>query len=166
MTLNKSYRSTVEITRFSLRVRPNPEIVPVERHGDDPAVHPCADEIEQTALIKKWLREFLDSGRQSLGIVCKTQKQAAALHRKLKSFHDDIHLLDAASTHFDGGVILATAHLVKGLEFDEVIIPNTDADNYRTSIDRQMLYVGCTRAMHLLRLTHVGAPTRFLGSPA
>jgi DNA helicase-2/ATP-dependent DNA helicase PcrA len=62
-------------------------------------------------------------------------------------------------------VILASAHLVKGLEFDEVIVPDSDAGNYRTSIDRQMLYVACTRAMHRLRLTRVGEPSRFFAAP-
>jgi DNA helicase-2/ATP-dependent DNA helicase PcrA len=162
VALYKSYRSTVQITRFSLQVRPNPDIIPIERHGEEPAIHACAEEAEQTALIKQWLHEFFDSDRQSLGIICKTQQQAAALHRKLKSYHDKIHLLDAKSTNFDAGVILATAHLVKGLEFDEVIIPSVDANNYRTSIDRQMLYVACTRAMHHLRLTHTGEASRFL----
>lgn len=162
VALYKSYRSTVEITRFSLRVRPNPDIIPIERNGEEPAIHACADEKEQAALIKQWLNAFLKSDRQSLGIICKTQKHAAALHRKLKSLHDRIHLLDSNSTNYDSGVILATAHLVKGLEFDEVIIPDVDAENYRTSIDRQMLYVGCTRAMHLLRLSHVGEASRFL----
>lgn len=160
--LNKSYRSTVEITRFSLRVRPNPEIIPVERHGDEPEVHDCADDKAQAALMRQWLREFLDSPSQSLGIICKTQKQAKAWHRRLKAFHDDVHLLDATSTNFDGGIILANAHLVKGLEFDEVIVPDISAENYRTSIDRQMLYVACTRAMHRLKLTHVGEVTRFV----
>ena len=160
--LHKSYRSTVEITRFSLRVRPNPDIIPIERHGEMPDIHACPDEKSQTARIKDWLREFLDSDHESLGIICKTQAQANALHRKLKSYHDQIHLLTATSTNFDAGVILATAHLVKGLEFDEVIIPYVDAENYRTSIDRQMLYVGCTRAMHRLHLSHTGEPSRFL----
>lgn len=41
-------------------------------------------------------------------------------------------------------------------------IPDFDAENYRTSIDRQMLYVGGTRAMHLLRLTHTSEPSRSL----
>lgn len=41
----------------------------------------------------------------------------------------------------------------KGLEFDEVIIPQTDERNYRSEIDKSMLYVAVTRAMHRLTLT-------------
>jgi DNA helicase-2/ATP-dependent DNA helicase PcrA len=32
----------------------------------------------------------------------------------------------------------------KGLEFDQVIAPRADADNYRSEIDRNLLYVVCT----------------------
>ena len=162
VSLHKSYRSTLEITRFSLRVRPNPDIVPVERHGDEPLVQECRDDQEQIAHLVKWLRDFLKSDHQSLGLICKTQKHAEAIYEKLTPLHDKIHLLDASSTNLDSGIILSNAHLVKGLEFDEVIVPDVDADHYRTSIDRQMLYVGCTRAMHLLRLTHVGEASKFL----
>lgn len=161
VTLNKSYRSTVEITRFSLRIRPNPDIIPVERHGEDPAIHLCADDPAQTAQIIEWSREFLKSKHQSLGIICKTQKHANELYQKLKPLHKHLHLLDDTSTILDQGIILATAHLVKGLEFDEVIIPDVNYDFYRTSTDRQMLYVACTRAMHRLRLSHTEKPSRF-----
>ena len=40
--------------------------------------------------------------------------------------------------------------MAKGLEFDEVIIPQTDDKNYHSNIDKSMLYVAATRAMHKL----------------
>ena len=46
--------------------------------------------------------------------------------------------------------------MAKGLEFDEVIIPQTDDRNYHSEIDRSMLYVAVTRAMHRLTLTYSG----------
>lgn len=36
--LCKSYRSTFEITRFAQRISPNPDLVAIERHGEEPAV--------------------------------------------------------------------------------------------------------------------------------
>lgn len=56
----------------------------------------------------------------------------------------------------------ARAHLAQGLEFDRVIAPHCSAENFRTVIDRHMLYVACTRAMHRLHLFHVGQPSQFL----
>ncbi|MDZ7749918.1 MAG: ATP-binding domain-containing protein [Halofilum sp. (in: g-proteobacteria)] len=56
----------------------------------------------------------------------------------------------------------ARAHLAKGLEFDQVLVPKVSDRNYRTPIDRNLLYVACTRAMHRLVLTHAGTVTPLL----
>lgn len=73
-----------------------------------------------------------------------------------------IRLLNARSTVFSGGVTIATAHLAKGLEFDRVLVPHCTVENYRSVIDRHMLYVACTRAMHRLHLFHARPRTPFL----
>ncbi|WP_416221660.1 ATP-binding domain-containing protein [Rhodohalobacter sp.] len=52
--------------------------------------------------------------------------------------------------------MITSAHLAKGLEFDRVIVPHVSAENYQTAVDRSMLYIACTRAMHRLTLTHTG----------
>ncbi len=52
--------------------------------------------------------------------------------------------------------------MAKGLEFDQVIIPHADARNYRSEIDRSMLYVAATRAMHRLTLTYMGQKSPFI----
>ena len=36
--LYRSYRSTMEITAFAQRITPNPNIIPLERHGPEPVV--------------------------------------------------------------------------------------------------------------------------------
>ena len=61
----------------------------------------------------------------------------------------DIHFLSNQSLAFVQGIVITSAHMAKGLEFDEVIIPQTE-------IDRSMLYVAVTRAMHRLTLTYSG----------
>ncbi|MEX2577741.1 MAG: UvrD-helicase domain-containing protein [Verrucomicrobiales bacterium] len=162
VNMNKSYRSTMEITRFALGILPNPDIIPIERHGETPDIVACEDVVDEIETIREWVAGFAESGRQSLGIICKTQLQAELIFDEVEDMHDSVHLLDAKSTVFEGGVIVATAHLVKGLEFDEVVVPEVTADNYRSDIDRQMLYVACTRAMHRLRLTHTGEQSFFL----
>jgi len=48
------------------------------------------------------------------------------------------------------------------LEFDEVIIPFASSRNYATAIDRSMLYIACTRAMHRLTLTFSKLQTAFI----
>jgi DNA helicase-2/ATP-dependent DNA helicase PcrA len=53
--------------------------------------------------------------------------------------------------------------MAKGLEFDEVIVPHAGRNNYKTDMDRSMLYIAVTRAMHKLTLTCTGSLTRLVG---
>ena len=71
-------------------------------------------------------------------------------------------LIDAGSTGFSTGVVVCTAHLARGLEFDRVIVPDADARTYYRSMDRNLLYVACTRAMHRLTVVTVGEPSPLL----
>ena len=150
--LFRSYRSTWEITAFSQRLVPNTNIIPMERHGDVPAVKGFDSNAEEIEEIKKLVEQFEDSGYQSLGIICKTFEQAETVYEALKSLN--VHLLSDDSTSFSNGVVISTVHLAKGLEFDEVIVPFVSDRNYQTDVDRRMLYIACTRAMHSLILTY------------
>ncbi len=62
-----------------------------------------------------------------MGIICKTQEHADELHRLLTGIDEDIHLLDPSSVAFAGGVVITAAHLAKGLEFDQVIVPRANS---------------------------------------
>lgn len=161
MTMLKSYRSTYEITQFSKRIRPNIAVEPIERHGDEPDIIACKNEAGELIQIKALLEKFLNSGHNSLGIICKTQQQADKLYDALKENYQ-VNLLNALSVAFGSGIVITTAHLAKGLEFDSVIVPYATARNYFTEPDRQMLYVACTRAMHKLSLTYVKEKSPFL----
>ena len=149
--LFRSYRSTLEIVRFSLQIKSNPHLVPLERHGTEPELFGCNDNKEEMQKIKDLLAKFFESGSLSLGIICKTIEQAEFAYQFLRQ--PGVHLLTPESATFNEGVTITSAHMAKGLEFDEVIIPFVSARNYRTEIDRSILYIACTRAMHRLTLT-------------
>jgi len=74
-----------------------------------------------------------------------------------------LQLLSEDSQNLEG-VIVCTAHLAKGLEFDHVVLPEVSAANYYTDTNRNLLYVGCTRAMHRLTLTATDQVTELLAS--
>lgn len=160
--LFRSYRSTWEITAFAQRIFRNPNLIAMERHGEVPTVKGFNSNAEEVKEIKQMIADFKTSGHQSLGIICKTQEQTEFLYGELK--YPDVHLLTAESTSFKEGIIITTAHLAKGLEFDEVIIPFASAGNYHTHVDKSMLYIACTRAMHRLTLTYSKEKTVFIGS--
>ncbi|WP_275286353.1 HelD family protein [Halomonas elongata] len=166
VTLNKSYRSSLQITRFAQRISPNPDLEPIERHDEEPRVIPCRTRKEEMATIDAMARDFLQGAHNTLGIICKTQKQAKKIFDALDGQYERLQLLGEHSQAFGRGVIVCTAHMAKGLEFDRVIVPDATARHYATEMDRNLLYVACTRAMHRLALTHVGPPSPLLsGSP-
>ena len=154
MKLCKSYRSTCEITDFAQQIRTNTDLEPVARHGEKPRVLQYNNEKEELSSIKELIVSYQASAHKSLGIVCKTESQACEMTDKLQI--PDIHFLSNQSSAFVQGIVITSAHMAKGLEFDEVIIPQTDDRNYHSEIDRSMLYVAVTRAMHHLTLTYSG----------
>ncbi|MBE0503716.1 MAG: AAA family ATPase [Desulfuromonadales bacterium] len=162
MTLTKSYRSTLPIMQFAQHICFNPDLVPMERPGRPALVLACRSKGEEMTAIRQQAEEFRASDHNTLGIICKTQKQAEKIAAGLNKEGFSVRLLDARSAVFSGGIIVCTAHLAKGLEFDRVVVPDVSAATYHTPMDRNMLYVACTRAMHVLVLTHTEAPSDFL----
>ena len=153
MKLCKSYRSTFEITDFAQKIHPNAELEPVARHGEKPQILQFGSAVEELSGIMGLISTYRKSGYKSLGIICKTEQQAREMADVLKSYANDISFLSSQSSAFVQGIVITSAHMAKGLEFDEVIIPQTDERNYRSEIDKSMLYVAVTRAMHRLTLT-------------
>lgn len=160
MKLNKSYRSTFEITEFAQNIYQNTDLDAIERHGEQPKIIECKDEKEEFSEIKKLIEDFKSSDYNSMGIICKTQKQAEELFIKIEEIDKNAYLLNYQSTFFYNGIIVTSAFMAKGLEFDQVIVPDVSDKNYNQEIDRNLLYVACTRAMHKLDLIFVGSKSR------
>lgn len=158
--LYRSYRSTLEITAFAQHILPNTNLIPMERHGEWSQVVGFENNAEEISEISRLVGEFRVSGHHSMGIICKTNEQAAFLSAELND--PNVHLLTGESTAYKQGVIITTVHLSKGLEFDEVVIPFASSRNYHTGVDRSMLYIACTRAMHKLTLTYAKEKTEFV----
>ena len=159
--LNKSYRSSFEIMEFAQGIHRNQELIPIERHGEHPVVKILDNEEEQTLGILK----DLETGRKqhaSIGIICKTQETAQRFHRQLGFPESLVSLLTPDSMRFTKGIVITTTHMAKGLEFDQVIIPYADPQTYNSDIDRSMLYIACTRALHSLHVFSVKELTPFI----
>jgi len=160
--LNKSYRCTWEIMQFALAVAPNPDLEAMHRPGEPPRVYQVKSAAKALDTLLGELADFENSSQHSLAIITKTQKQAQRLYLSLEKTGVEVRLLDAGSVGFSTGVLVCTAHMAKGLEFDRVIVHDVSAKHYHSEMDRNLLYVACTRAMHRLSVISIGAPSPLL----
>ena len=92
----------------------------------------------------------------AIAIIARNEGNASKIHQGIFEALDANLCLDGDFS-FRPGIDVTSVHLVKGLEFDYVIVP--DADNYTYGEDegsRRALYVTMTRAMHQLWLMSIG----------
>lgn len=160
--LSKSYRSTYEIISFAKQIKSMRRFEAFERHGEPPAIIKCLNNQDELRNIGNGICAFLKSSFSSLGIITKTNRDAKLLYDLLSTDYD-VYLLSPESTRFANGVLVTSIQMSKGLEFDEVIIPYVNRDNYNTEDDRSLLYIACTRAMHRLTLLYTGDVSPIIG---
>jgi len=162
MNLTKSYRSTMEITRFS-RMLLNREIIDesVERYGDKPLLLGFPQEEAIKGKILEDIEIYKKKGYKSIGIITRTKKEADEVYRFLKDKVQVKAIISDAEEYLNDAVIIP-AYLAKGLEFDVVLIYNAGNENYCCDEERLLLYTACTRALHVLRVYYSGECTTLL----
>lgn len=154
-TLQKSYRTTIEIMQVANSILAKmdenlPLVEPVVRHGDAPHFIQC-DRAEATTIANIY-NEIKTRGHQSVALICKTTTEAKILTKLLNDYGLSVEQLTESSALDQSKLLIVPSHLAKGLEFDAVIITAFDTPFYDSPIDRKLLYVALTRAMHLLYL--------------
>lgn len=162
ITLNKGFRCSYEINEFSRRfLHDCTDMESFDRHEQPPLLEQCDDRNKMAQRIVELTREYLGEGFASIGIICKSQKQANQLHTLLKD-QIPVHLMDINQKEIFSGVMLMPVYMAKGLEFDAAILCDVDDKNYRNDFDRQLLYVSCTRALHRLAILYTDKPSKYL----
>ena len=162
ITLNKGFRCSYEINEFSRRfLHDCTDMESFDRHEQPPLLEQCDDRNKMAQRIVELTREYLGEGFASIGIICKSQKQANQLHALLKD-QIPVHLMDINQKEIFSGVMLMPVYMAKGLEFDAAILCDVDDKNYRNDFDRQLLYVSCTRALHRLAILYTDKPSKYL----
>ncbi len=161
ITLNKSYRSSYEITTFANKIINRTNVDVVNRHGKNVQIVKYNNIEQKLNYIKRSVEELKNEDFKTIGILTKSIKLAQELNDVLKD-KLNYNYLTIDTTQFKDGVMLAPTFLVKGLEFDAVIVVDADDENFKTEIDKQALYVACTRAMHELRILYCGNLTKFI----
>ncbi|WP_420535964.1 RNA polymerase recycling motor HelD [Clostridium thermopalmarium] len=162
INLTKSYRSTMEITRFSRRLL-NKEINDeyVGRSGDKPLILGFPDEVSIKQRLIEDIKIYKEKGYKSIGIITRTLKEAKDVY----CFLDDKVNVKAILNDDDeyvSGTLVIPAYLAKGLEFDVVLIYNVGNENYNCEEERLLLYTAFTRALHVLCIYYSGKITPLL----
>jgi len=145
LELSRCYRSTLNITRLCNAILPDKEqLLPFGREGDMPEILPLSDE-SISAAVKK----YKDAGISSIAVITRTLAEADRISR----FVPCAHLLDGSDEdvlYDPGDVAVGSYHLMKGLEYDAVIV----AWPYARLSDgeRRRLYTACSRALHKITL--------------
>jgi DNA helicase-2/ATP-dependent DNA helicase PcrA len=151
-TMDKSFRCTNEILMYSSKfMEQSLEIKSFNRDGDEPKIYTADNQLSLNDMIISEVKCCLEKGYQSIGLICKTEKNALALFKSLKD-KVDVQLIKNESTADLHGVFIIPVYMSKGLEFDAVLICDTDTQNYHSEDDKKLLYIACTRALHRLNL--------------
>lgn len=163
LTLEKSYRTTVEIMEAAnlvidhLKDKNLAKGHPVIRHG------------EKVKLIRKDNFQSIatetagiirnETGKQfrSAAVICKTLDECRRMYEILKKDIPDINVITGKESEYKSGIVILPSYLSKGLEFDIVVISNVSSTHYtEDELDIKLLYVSMTRPLHKLFLLYEG----------
>lgn len=168
LSLEQSYRTTVEIMDAassvigSLNDPSLPKANPVIRHGDEVTVYEKNSLNEVAADIENKIIEMKHQNYKSMAIICKTLKECSEIKKLLKK-DKNISVITGKEKDYSGGVVIIPSYLVKGLEFDIVIVANASKENYtQRDLDVKLLYVAMTRPLHKLYIYSVGEKSKML----
>ena len=153
--LNKSYRSTIQISKFSQKILGKKVANNVNRSGESVKFYNTTDTAQKIEEIAK------KHSDKTVCVVCKDMREIRAL-RKNNKFLKTFEVLDDEKSMTDSKTLLSTIINSKGVEFDVVIVPFANDKNYKTELDRNLLYVASTRALHNLYFIADKKPSRFL----
>ena len=156
INLTKSYRSTMEITKFSRKIL-GKEVHDeyVERSGDFPKLIDFLDEEDINERIVQEVKVHKDNGYNSIGIITKNAQEAKSVYNYLKD-RINVRMIVSEDDEYVNDILVIPAYLAKGLEFDVVIIYNASNLRYKDKDDRLLLYTACTRALHVLDIYYLG----------
>jgi len=161
--LNKSYRNSYEISKFSEKLLEEKSIDTeyFKRNEEKPEIicEKTSENLDNR--IVEDISKYKTQGYNSIAVICKNREDASDLFFRLKS-KIDIKLVDYVGEQNLTGVIIVPIYLAKGLEFDAVMIYEANDKNYNNIFDKKLLYVASTRALHRLSLYYTGKVSKYL----
>lgn len=164
--LTKTYRSTVEINNFASVLIGSTTLnarTQLDRHGEDVKI---IKEDEQRIDGQKLIADAvkLKDKYNTVAIIYKTEKECKELLKALSKHPDKdkfIFMVDGENDFTTKKVMVMPLYIAKGLEFDVVLVPKVNENNYSKQ-ERKLLYVAVTRAMNILNLYYDDVPSSLI----
>ena len=148
-----SYRSSPEITEIFTRLLPREKRIrtaSVQRPGTAPVKMACASREDYL----RRLKSLISAAKQEKGltaVICGNRRSLERIEELLGEDAPPVIRRNQALP--SGGVFLITPELVKGLEFDGVILPDADPQMYpEDTLSRHRLYTAVSRAIRRLSI--------------
>jgi DNA helicase-2/ATP-dependent DNA helicase PcrA len=164
--LRTNYRSPRPIAEYAHQILG--PIAPAEmpralRDGSPVVESQCSDFGHLAMILTETLEDLcLREPEASVAIICRDYESAAQIFTIVKDL-DGVRFIRDGDFEFEAGIDVAEVSQVKGLEFDYVIIPDGDINNYPDLPEaRRLLHVAATRAMHQLWVLCVGRASPIL----
>ena len=160
VTINKSYRQTEDIAKFASLVGDKTGIELVHRAGK-PVDKINTSRANSVDKLKEIIDDYLLDGYKSIAIITRSNADAKRLYSEVSGKITNINLIDDDMDRYDNNLCIISVYNSKGLEFDGVIIYDA-SQNYETKVDRNLLYIASTRALHRLSVIYIDKPSKFI----
>lgn len=167
--LTQSYRSTVEIIGFANKVLEKQKnslkpATPVLRHGKEPKVIEFNNEPDFCKEVDSIVDQIGKLGRNNVAIIGRTLSECKKIKETLKKHSEHKWtMVKDTDKKIDLEKIIIPSYMTKGLEFDCSIIYNCSEENYGdTEMDKKILYVALTRALHFEYVFYKGKKSNLI----
>ncbi|CAM2998718.1 RNA polymerase recycling motor HelD [Clostridium sporogenes] len=166
--LKQSYRSTVEIVDFANKVlrKQKNNLQPAKavlRHGKYPEKIRYQDEKDFYEKLNSVIETIEKKEDKTIAIICKDYEQCESLKEFLHLKEEKQWEIVDKDNEILPKRIIIPSYITKGLEFDCSIIYDCSEENYsETELDKKILYVVLTRALHEEYIFYKGKITKLL----
>lgn len=160
LPLMTSYRSSPEITKvFASLLPPEKKLMvsSVKRPGEEIIVKSCASDKEYCENLKTLIEDY----EKKDGLTAVICRNAYSLEKIAGTLGDKaLQIVSEGDSLPKSGAFLIELALAKGLEFDNVILPDADAESYPTDeLGKHCLYTAVSRATQHLAVVANGELT-------
>lgn len=152
LVLQKNCRNTAEIYKTSCSMMGLTNINHNDIHGDKPILKLCNNNDEQNIIVDSFIKNMIKEGLVSEDIVILTAKSVEKSSISPNKKYGNQYV---STVRESGKILFTTIRKFKGLEAEAVIIVDVSISSLISKESRRLLYVGASRAKHILNIAMI-----------